>query len=521
MNKERTRAPLRVFCVALVTMAAGITTGRGAELPAPEGLRERVANGKLRLGLEDVIELALLNRTDVRLSRLDMDAAHYAALGERQSFDPELALSLDNSRQDSLAVTSLPGAAPLDAGQQGNLRIAQTLPTGTHYELSLSGTRNGAAALGSSLAPSPGSSLRLEVKQTLLGRDGPFANHARLLRAELGLEQSRSSLEVRLSDAIVEAADAYWTAVQARESLAVTRHSLELAQASYERDQCALELGALPPLDIFRSESTVASRRLQVIEAEYSLKRALEQVRRQIGADQEDRSRSQELELTDSPEPSGELLTVDGPAVVEQARKRRPELGVMRRQLGGAEAGLRAARSALQPGLSISAFGATGGDTSDVSAWTRLRNLDLSTYGVSVSLDFSLRNHGAAAELGQAKVAREQTLYRIRELEQSVVLDAQRAVDDLEKAKLSLSVARLARDLARKTLDAEQRKRELGESTLFFVLEAQAALSDSELSLLRAGIEYQRAVTSVAHATGTLLERHRVQIAANGLAGAH
>jgi outer membrane protein len=133
-----------------------------------------------------------------------------------------------------------------------------------------------------------------------------------------------------------------------------------------------------------------------------------------------------------------------------------------------------------------------------------------------VILSLPLRNRGAEAELGQARVDRERALYLLREQEQSVALDVQTAIDELGKTKLSLGVARLARDLAQKTLEAEQRKRELGENTLFFVLEAQAGLASAELSFLRAAVEYQRAVTGVARATGTLLERHHVQIAETG-----
>ena len=116
------------------------------------------------------------------------------------------------------------------------------------------------------------------------------------------------------------------------------------------------------------------------------------------------------------------------------------------------------------------------------------------------------------AELGQAQVDRQRTLYGLRDQEQEVVLDVKTAVDELEKSKLKLDVARLARDLAARTLEAEVRKRELGENTLFLVLEAQATLAAAELSFVRASVNYQKAVTGMARATGTLLEKHNVRI---------
>ena len=136
--------------------------------------------------------------------------------------------------------------------------------------------------------------------------------------------------------------------------------------------------------------------------------------------------------------------------------------------------------------------------------------------GLNVVLSLPLRNRGAEAEFGQARVDRERALYLLREEEQVVALEVQTAIDDLERAKLSLTVSRLARDLAQKTLEAEQRKRELGENTLFLVLEAQAGLAAAELSFLRAAVDYQRAVTGVDRATGTILEKSHVQIADSG-----
>ena len=56
--------------------------------------------------------------------------------------------------------------------------------------------------------------------------------------------------------------------VLARENLDVPRKSLDEAQKSYDHDKKALSLGALPPLDIYRSESQVASRRVGVIQAD-------------------------------------------------------------------------------------------------------------------------------------------------------------------------------------------------------------------------------------------------------------
>jgi outer membrane protein TolC len=502
------------------------------ELRGPEGLKERVVEGKLQLGLADAVQLVLLNSTDVHVAYLDFDDARYTSLGARKGFDPVFSTSFNTRRQVSPTTSTLEGAETLDAvSQDGRFSIAQTLPfSGARYDLLFTGSKADTNSRFSTFNPAYNSGLTLRLTQPLLGPQGPFATRAVILRAEETFKQSRATLEERLNAAIVNAVDAYWEAAEAGEGLAVARNSLELAETTYQRDKRALELGALPPLDIHRSESTVATRRLQVIQAEYALKRAQDRLRRLLGADLDPQVASLALVLTEQPAPAGELLLVDFGSALEQARFRRPELDALRHQLAATETNLRVARGGLRPDVSVSAFYSTngrGGNALDPTtdpptivsrggfrqSLDQLRTLDFKTYGLSLSLSLPFRNRGAEAEFGQAQVDRERTLYRFREAEQAVAFEVRSAIDDLEKAKLSLSVASLARDLARKTLEAEQRKRELGENTLFLVLEAQAGLASAELSLLRSAIEYQKAVTAVARATGTLLERHNVQIA--------
>ena len=525
-----------VFAAALLAGAgaAYAETATGA-LRGPEGLRERVVEGSLRLGVADAIQLVLLNSTDVRISYLDFDDARYAKLAARQGFDPLFSTSFNRGRRLSPTTSTLEGAETLEAlSRDGRLSLGQTLPfLGTRYDLAFAGSKADTNSRFSTFNPAFSSDLTLRLTQPLFGHRSPFATRAVVLLADQTFQQSRAALEERLSRAIVGAVDAYWEAVQKGEGLAVARKSLELAEATYERDKRALELGALPPLDIHRSESTVANRRLQVIQAQYALKRAQDRLRRLVGADLDPQVAGLPIVLTEPPVPSGELLSADLASALEQARVRRPELASLRHQLAATETEVRVARGNLRPDVSVSAFYSTsgrGGTALDPStdpptilsrggfrqSLDQLRSLDFSTYGLSVVLSLPLRNRGAEAGLGQARVDRERSLYLLREQEQAVSLDVQTAIDDLEKAKLSLAVARLARDLAQKTLEAEERKRELGENTLFLVLEAQAGLASAELGFLSAAVDYQRAVTGVARATGTLLERHHVQVAESG-----
>src|SRR5437762_9912309 len=125
---------------------------------------------------------------------------------------------------------------------------------------------------------------------------------------------------------MLQAVIRYWAVVQATESLNVVRASMEAAEATYQHDKRALELGALPPLDIYRSESEVASRRVQVIQAEYLVKQVENDLRLTIGVDQDTYVQALDLDLTERPEPEGELRAIDAGTAVQEALAKRPEL---------------------------------------------------------------------------------------------------------------------------------------------------------------------------------------------------
>jgi outer membrane protein TolC len=137
---------------------------------------------------------------------------------------------------------------------------------------------------------------------------------------------------------------------------------------------------------------------------------------------------------------------------------------------------------------------------------------DFPTYGFSVQLRLPIRNRTAEAALGDALVGQRRSLFQLQRAEQQVRLDVRNAIHQFEQAKLGMAASRIARDLAQKNLEAEQRKYELGAQTIFFVLDAQTQLAQAEQNLLQSQVSYQRALTALDRATGTLLERNNVRI---------
>src|SRR5947209_8861118 len=84
--------------------------------------------------------------------------------------------------------------------------------------------------------------------------------------------------------------------------------------------------------------------------------------------------------------------------------------------------------------------------------------------------------------------------------------DVRLTLNSIDLANATIEAATLARDLARKNVEAEQQKYELGTITAFEVLDSQTRLSTSESALLNAYVGYQQAFVSYQRATWTLLD---------------
>ena len=500
-----------------------------APLPVPQGLQDHVANGKLVLSLNDCIRLALSNNTDIRLDHSQIEFAQNNLHRSHGRFDPLVTSSFSDNRAKSPAITQVQGAAILDTlSQTTTLGYAQTFQTGTNFQTSFNASKLSTNDSLSLVNPSIATDLQFAVTQPLLRNFGLFPNRAPILIARRNLNQARSVFQGEVNDIILQTVGNYWNVVLARESLTVQRKSLEEAQKSYDHDKKALGLGALPPLDIYRSESQVASRRVGVIQAEYALKQAEDQFRRVIGADLDPAMRVLDLELTDQPEPLGALPSTDIATTLARALVNRPELEATRQQLAADELNIRLAHNSLKPDLELSGFysgnGVAGNQFNTAAPPVLVSRTGLGdglsqsfhftypAYGASLSLTLPIRNHSAEANLADASVSRRRDQYQQRRNTQNITLEVTNAVHALEQTKLSMEASKVALDLAQQSLHADERKYELGAETVFFVLDAQTQLAQAALNLIQAQVNFQIAVAQVDHSTGDLMEHHHVEI---------
>jgi outer membrane protein len=533
---------LLVLSLALLTgRAQSVTSYRSAlpqqvrsgKLRGPQHLNDYVKDGKLSLNLRDAILLALENSSDVEIDESQIQDQKMSVLNTYGPFDPLLQGTLQVNRTSSPGYTELQGVGQSSnatfnsLSQTGTIQYTQTLQTGTNFQASISSNKYSTNSSFYYYNPFFNSSLNFQVIQPLLRGAGRFANIAPIIIARAGLAQSRANFEAEVSDAILRVVQQYWAAVQARGNVDVSQKSYDLAEASYEHEKRALELGALPPLDIYRSQSEVAARHVQVLQTEYALTQAQEDLRLTIGADQDDQIRKLPLDLTESSEVKPDSETMDMEALLAKALSRRPEIEAAARALDGDRANIRLARNQRLPNLSFTGIyqsNGLGGNQYNLltgqlislggfeSSFGQLGGFGYPTYGGTLQLALPLKNHAADATLGTAMVTQNRDLTAAQQAREVITREVSNAVHQMEEAKLALAAAKTSYDLAQKSLQADQRKYELGAETNFFVLDSQTRLAQTELVLLQTQVGYQLARAALYHATGEILDPYQVQI---------
>ena len=507
---------------------------RADKLPPPQHLQDYVKNNKLTLGLRDAILLTLENNSNVRIEETQIEARKFVLLGQFSPFDPAIQSSFAVSRYSSptysqLQGTGVSGNTTLNSlSQAGQVSYMQTFTPGTNINVSLSSNKFSTNSSYNYFNPYFNSALNFTFTQPLLRGAGRFANTALIKIARRSLDQSRLGFEAQVNDAILQVVGQYWLAVQARGALDVQQESLKLAEASYQRDKRSLELGALPPLDIYRSQSEVAARKVGVIQAEYALTQAEEAIRLTIGADRDPQMQTLALDLTEKPQPEGELENFDAGAALAQALSQRPELDVVKDSLANDETSIRLAHNQLEPNLQFQGFyqsSGLGGNQYNIatgqliapggfgSSMNQLFGFGFPGYGATLSLTLPVRNRSGQAALGSALVSRTHDLAAGGQVREQITREVHDAMHQLEEDRSAMASGAASFDLAQKTLASEQRKFELGAQTNFFVLDAQTKLAQAELTLLQTQVNYRIALAAVGHSMGDLLSPYHVQIA--------
>ncbi len=497
----------------------------------PTKLKDFVVGDKIELTLRSYLELVLANNTQIMLQKVLIQPQRNAIQRAFGVFDPIALARFTATRQQTPTTDALAGAAVLSQlAQPFSLGVTQVLENGLQYQVSYNGQKTSTNNSFANFNPFYTSNLNVTLTQPLLRNRGGYFNKIPVYIAKARLRSTEYRFEDTINRLLANAENAYWDVIGARENLKVQEQALGLADTSLKRAQRELELGAISALDIYQPQATYARSEILVTQARYRLAQLEDALRLQIAIDLDPDLRKLPIVLTEPVLPPTDTKPFDKEALVTEALSLRPDLKATRQDVLNDDLFVRQAANSLRPDLSLfgnyTSQGRGGnflqrgnvfnpdGSTSPITqiipggitdAFSQMFGFNFPVYGFGIQLRLPLRDRAAAANYSDAVVAKRADLLNERLIAQQVRLDVLNAINLVENSRASVELAKIAADLAQKRVEAEQKKYDLGTTTLFFVLAAQQDLSQAQSDLVTQSVTYRRNQLNLLQRSGKLL----------------
>jgi outer membrane protein len=456
------------------------------------------------------------------------------------SFDPILTgtLQLDQNRTQTVS----PFAPPFSDSHTATWDFAyqQGFQWGTNLTVGFNSTRGTASPLSiyQAFTNQYISNFRAQATQHLLQGFG-FAPNTRFIQiAKNNREISDVAFRWQITNTVDQIENMYWDLVYAYENVRVQKEQLAFAQKTLSDNQKQVEIGTLAPIEVVRAQSTVASNQQTLTLALTNLQLQQLLVKNALSRTLVDPVLADaEVIPTSTMELPAQEPVVPTQDLVNDALGHRPELAEARINLSNTDISNKAIRSALLPSLDLFAYyqgtglggtlnpnyicsqpksnctGNANPATSYSGALGQLADSTAPDKGVGLQLTIPLRNRAAQATQVRSEFEYRQAQLRLQQLENQVRIEVRNAQFGVQQNRASVASTQAAVDLARQSLDAEQKKYALGASTSTLVLQNNAAMTQAESTLVSAKALYEKAEVELDRATGLLLDHAGIVIA--------
>ena len=503
---------VRAALPRLVTLVPALTLALPA--PAPAQQTASAPAPLVALTLDQAVQQAIEHNPDLAVARYDAPIGDTRVAQALGAFTPSVTTS-------TLLTGQTQPPSSFFVGQQGiesdlvsaSLGVSQRLPWfGSSYSVAWDGNRQTTASPFTNFNPSLGSRIRLVFSQPLLRDRLIDTAREQLARSRTDRDVADVAYRERLVQTTAAVKRAYWDYVGARAAVDVARRSLDLARDLERNNRIRVEVGDLPPLDLVAAQAEVAQREEERILAEAAVRRTEDVLRALVLDPSRDDFWQVRLEPSDPLPDVASLPDVD--LAVRQAFADRTDLVRARAELENARLAVSLRDNQRLPDLRLQASLATDGvggsrllygtdgfpppiigreATGFGTVLGQVITGDFPTWSLGLTLSYPIGRSFEEADLARARLEADRTAARIRSLEVEAARQVRGAALDMEAGAKRIESTRVARELAERRLDSEQKRFEVGMSTSFLVVQAQRDLAQARINEVLAHLAYERA----------------------------
>jgi len=455
------------------------------------------------------------------------------------SFDPIVSGTVQFDHASFIPTSPFVGTA--QNTQTANLSYAQGFQWGTNMSVGFTNSRQTTNSLFTTVSPAINSGFQFKLTQHILQGFG-FLPNDRLIRiSKNNREITDVAFRLQIMTTVDQIENLYWNLVYAYENVKVQQEALAFAQKTLGDNQKQVQIGSLAPIEVVRAQNTVALDQQNLVQAQTNLDLQQLLMKNALSRSLQDPqlANAEVIPTTTMALPQQEPV-VPTEDLVNEALQHRPDLAESRIDLVNRDISARALKNALLPSLDLFAYydgSGIGGaqnpnyicvqqpnssfckdpntgqstftpvpPTSYVSTLNDLVNSTAPDKGIGVTLSIPIRNRAAQALQVRSQLEYRQAEMRMQQIENQVRIEVRNAQFTVTQNHASVQAAQAAVDLARQSLEAEQKKYNLGASTSTNVLNYQSQLATAQSQLVSAEAAYEKAEVELDRATGLLLE---------------
>lgn len=441
--------------------------------------------------------------------------ARIVQISPRGAYDPRLSVNFSIDTETSpLNSTRVSGVAtPTSHTTALQLFYSQAFTTGTSFSLNWNVQRGSTTELNQRFNPSFSGRLNFAVNQRLWNGFG-YAVTRRFERvAENNTRLTREAFRQQAIATLANAQNLYWDLVTSREQVRAAEQALAVAERLRQDNAKQAEIGTLAPLDVVAAEAEVASRRRDLIAAQTNEQLREVELKNVMAKSLDSDLGAARIETTDAlPDPQDS----DIPGLEEAlgtALRNRPEIARAEGGIVNQKMVTEFAKNNLKPSLNAfvqyvgaSRYGALGGSLGQIGRF------DFPEFAFGITLTVPLLNRSAQADDLRAKVELQQSETALQRTRNQIRLEVRNVLIGLMQAQAQVAAAGKALDLSRQTLDAEQRKLQVGISTPYNVIQRQRDFEQAQFAEVAARARYAKARVALDQVTGEMLEKHAIPL---------
>ncbi len=375
--------------------------------------------------------------------------------------------------------------------------------------------------------------LDLQVTQNLLYGFGSAVNNREILVQKNNMKVTDLNFKQQLILTVSSVLNLYWDLVSFNEDLRSREEEVRTAQQLLDDNKKQVDLGSLAEIEITRAEAQYYAAKqdllisqTNIMQQETVLKNALS--RRGVAIPELVSVRIIPLDKIVIPD-KDEFKPIE--QLVTEAMGQRADVEQSKLNIKSKEVLLVGIKNSLKPNLQAFAELTNNGLSGQLTAFAleagapgyfaggygnllaQIARRNFPNYSAGLSLNIPLRNRAAQSDYATSLLEIRQDELNLQKTTNQVRVDVQNAVIGLEQARARYEASVKARVLQDKTLDADQRKLNLGATTPFQVVQDQRDMANARSSEAQAMANYSHARIQFEQAMGTTLDANHVSIA--------